>query len=189
MSSLVGTVTILLSVFTLAGDAAVIFLLATFIFKELKKKHPVFHATHRFFRDKGVILAFIIALTGTLSSLFYSQIAGFAPCSLCTLQRIFLYPQVILLGAALWYKNKKLHVYSIVLSVFGGVLALYNTFLQFGGSPFVPCSSGTSVECAKRYFLEFGYITIPTMAFTAFLLIILLLIAIRVEKEPEARSF
>lgn len=189
MTSLVEKVTILLSVFTIAGDAVVLFILATLIFKELKKKHPLIHATHRFFRDKGVILAFIVALTGTLSSLFYSEIARFAPCSLCTWQRIFLYPQVILLGAALWYKNKKLHVYTIILSVVGGILALYNTFIQFGGSSFIPCSSGVSVSCAKRYFLEFGYITIPTMALTSFLLILLLLIAIRMEKEPEARSF
>jgi disulfide bond formation protein DsbB len=187
MSPLVSTITVLLSIFTVAGNVIAIFLLATFIFKELKKKHPILHATHRFFRDKGVILAFVVALAGTVSSLFYSVVAGFAPCSLCTWQRIMLYPQVILLGAALWYKNKKLHVYTIILSVAGGILALYNTFLQFGGSSIMPC--GASVSCAKRYFLEFGYVTIPTMAFTGFLLIILLLIAIRIEKEPEAKSF
>jgi disulfide bond formation protein DsbB len=187
MSSLVNTFTVLLSVFTVAGNVVAIFLLATFIFKELKRKHPVLHAIHRFFRDKGVILAFVVALAGTLSSLFYSEIAHFAPCSLCTWQRIMLYPQVILLGAALWYKNKKLHIYTIILSVAGGILALYNTFIQFGGSSVIPC--GVSVSCTKRYFLEFGYVTIPTMAFTGFLLIVLLLIAIRMEKEPEAKSF
>lgn len=164
-----------------------IFLLATFVFKELRKKHPILHAAHRFFRDKGVIFAFVVAMAGTLSSLFYSEIAHFAPCLLCTWQRIFLYPQVILLGAALWYKNKKFHVYSILLSVIGGVIALYNTYIQFSGSSILPC--GISVSCTKRYFLEFGYITIPTMALTGFLLILLLLIAIRMEKEPEAKSF
>ena len=187
MSPLVSTITVLLSIFTVAGNVIAIFLLATFIFKELKKKHPILHATHRFFRDKGVILAFVVALAGTLTSLFYSEIAHFAPCSLCTWQRVMLYPQVILLGAALWYKNKKLHIYTIILSVVGGILALYNTYIQFSGTSILPC--GVSVSCTKRYFLEFGYITIPTMAFTSFLLIILLLIAIRMEKEPEAKPF
>lgn len=190
MTPLVGTVTTLLSLMTLLGDIVVIFLLLNFVFKELKKKHPLLHATHRFFRDKAVILAFVVALAGTLCSLFYSLVAGFAPCSLCIWQRILLYPQVFFLGLALWFKNKKLHIYSIILSVAGGVVALYHSFIQFGGSPIVPCSaSGISISCTKRYFLEFGYVTIPTMALTSFLLILLLLIAIRIEKEPEAKSF
>lgn len=121
--------------------------------------------------------ALFVALGGTLASLFYSEIAGFAPCGLCWLQRIFLYPQVILLGMALYYQEWQIAKYSIALSSLGGLVALYHSYIQFGGSPLVPCPLvATAVSCSQRFVFEFGYITFPVMSLTAFALIILLMI-------------
>ena len=59
----------------------------------------------------------------------------------------------------------------------GGVIAAYHYYLQWGGNPLVPCSTvGYSVDCAKTFILEFGFISIPFMALTAFLLITLLML-------------
>lgn len=123
----------------------------------------------------GLLLAFGVVFFATVSSLFFSSVAGFVPCALCWWQRIFLYPQVILLGLALWKKDSGVVLYGIVLSIIGGVIAIYHTYLQFGGSPILPCSANVAASCAQRYFLEFGYVTIPTMALTSFTLIALLL--------------
>ncbi len=125
---------------------------------------------------RGMLFAFLIALIATLGSLFYSEIAQFEPCRLCWYQRIFMYPQVILLGMALWFRERTMLKYGIVLSSIGAVIALYHYWLQVGGSPIVPCSAvGYSVSCSDKFVLIFGYITIPLMAFTAFMMNILLL--------------
>ena len=45
-------------------------------------------------------LAFLVALTCTVGSLYLSEVAKFPPCILCWYQRIVMYPQVIILGIA-----------------------------------------------------------------------------------------
>lgn len=127
----------------------------------------------RFFDKNAVLFSFFVALIATLGSLFYSEIAGFEPCKLCWFQRIFMYPQVILLGIALWKKERALTIYnSIVLSIIGAVIAGYHYLLQIGVAPELPCSAvGYSAACSQRFVLQFDYITIPIMTFTAFLLI------------------
>lgn len=137
------------------------------------------------FLDKGLWIkrvspwalrgAFIVYMGAMLTSLFYSEIIGFAPCTLCWWQRIFLYPQVILLGLALWKRDRNIADYSIALALPGIVFALYHNYIDWGGSPLIPCAAQV-VSCTKRYVFEFGYITIPMMALTAFLLGVLLMI-------------
>ena len=47
-------------------------------------------------------LAWVVALLATTGSLYFSEIAGFVPCTLCWYQRIAMYPLVVILavGAA-----------------------------------------------------------------------------------------
>ena len=123
---------------------------------------------------------FVIALGGVAASIFYSNMANFLPCTLCWWQRIFLYPQVLILGIAFMRRDARAWIYSMALSICGAAIALYHTYLQFGGSPLVPCGADAAAsQCAQRYFLEFGYVTIPTMALTAFIVIIVLMVAHR----------
>lgn len=121
----------------------------------------------------ATVLAFIVALVATLGSLFYSDVLNYTPCKLCWFQRIFMYPQVLLLGIAWWKKDVGIGKYVLSLSIPGILLAIYHYYLQLGGNPLVPCSTvGYSVSCSQRFVLEYGYITIPMMALTAFALII-----------------
>lgn len=134
-------------------------------------------ALMKFIADYAILIGFVITAGGVLASLFYSQVAGFLPCILCWWQRAFLFPQAIIFGVALWKKDKNILDYSLALSITGAVLALYHTYIQFGGSPLVPCFAN-AVSCASRFFLKFGYVTIPTMSLTLFsMLIVLSLIA------------
>ena len=122
-----------------------------------------------------MLLAFIVAIISTVGSLFYSQIAGYAPCELCWYQRIFMYPQVVLLGIALWRKDRNIIDYSIALSLVGFFIALYQNYINYGGVSAYCQILGMGVSCTKRYTYEFGYITIPMMALTAFVLVIVFL--------------
>ena len=127
------------------------------------------------FKNNYLILAFIVALAATLGSLFYSEIAGYEPCKLCWFQRIFMYPQVFLLGLALYKKDLGMAPYSLLLSSVGAVIAFYHYLLQLNIAPSLPCSAmGYSVSCSQVFVMNFGYITIPLMAFSAFVLLIFL---------------
>ena len=131
-----------------------------------------------FIGKHGLLFAFLASLTATLGSLFYSQIAGFPPCDLCWFQRIFMYPEVFLLGMALIKKDSRIVGYGLLLAIVGGVVSLYHNYIYYydeGLNAF--CQLGTaSVSCVKRYVFEFGYVTIPLMALTVFALVILFLI-------------
>lgn len=162
MSSAVSVVNQLLGILTIVGQAAII----------------LAWPFRAFISKNALLSAFLVALIATSGSLFYSEIAGYEPCKLCWFQRIFMYPQVILLGLALWKKDYGIKFYGIVLSSIGAVIAGYHYLLQLGVAPALPCAAvGYSVACSQRFVLQFGYITIPMMALTAFLLIIIFLAA------------
>ncbi len=121
-------------------------------------------------------LSFLFALSALVGSLLYSEFVGFEPCVLCWIARVFLYPQVIILGLAFWRKDKNIIPYVYALSVIGAIVTLYHSFTQLGGRSFTPCTA-VGGACSKMYVLEFGYITIPMMAFTVFLMMILTFVA------------
>ena len=158
--------TTLLSLATIAGDLVIALLLLVLIFRNGEWSKKILSVAGEY----GMFLAFGVALSALVGSLWYSNIIGYVPCNLCWVQRIFMYPKVVLLGMALWKRDESIIDYSIALSAIGGVIAFYHTYLQFGGNPLAPCSADVAggVSCAYHYFVAYGYVTIPTMALTAF---------------------
>lgn len=133
-----------------------------------------------FFAKHTLVFSFLVAFLATLGSLFYSEIAGYEPCKLCWFQRILMYPQVIILGLAWLKKDHGIILYSLALSSLGALIAGYHYLLQIGLVPSIGCSAvGYSIGCAKRFVMQFGYITIPMMALTVFLLIISFMIILK----------
>jgi disulfide bond formation protein DsbB len=108
-------------------------------------------------------------------SLIYSDVIGYLPCTLCWYQRILLYPEVLLLGLALWKEDRTITDYIIALSGLGILLSAYQKYLELGGTSILPCSA-TAASCSKVYVMEFGYITIPVMALTSFVFIFVLML-------------
>ena len=168
MSPLVSFVNQMLSTLTVLGQLLVLICIAYL----LLRKNPFSPAL----AQKALWFAFLVALIATAGSLFYSEIAGFEPCKLCWFQRIFMYPQVLLLGMAIWKKERAIADYGILLAVLGALVAGYHYLLQLGIAPNLPCSAvGYSAACSQVFVMNFGYITIPLMSFTAFLLIVIAL--------------
>jgi len=85
-----------------------------------------------------------------------------------------MYPMVILLGIAWERRDKNIIPYALTLSGIGAAIAAFHYYLQLvPTSPLVPCSTvGMAVSCTTREFTHLGYVTIPMMSLTAFLLII-----------------
>lgn len=88
-----------------------------------------------------------------------------------------MYPQLVIFGIAAWKKDKLAVWYGTVLSVIGAFIAGSQYYLQMSGHSLIPCSAEPETAiCAQRLVFEFGYITLPLMSLTAFVMIILLLI-------------
>ena len=152
-----------------------------------QKKYPDLSDIATLIERWGMWKGFALTLAGTALTLLYSEVLGFAPCGICWLQRVFLYPQVVLFALALYKRDKKLADYSIALSVVGGFFALYQHYLQMGGEAVLPCpATGPSLDCASRFLFEFGYITFPLMSATLFAFLIVLMLFVRKSKGPKS---
>ncbi|WP_214747782.1 disulfide oxidoreductase [Exiguobacterium sp. s189] len=124
-----------------------------------------------FFEKYGLYLAWLVALTATLGSLYFSEIREFVPCELCWIQRIFMYPLTIILGIAVFTDDRAVRKYVLPLTIIGGIVSLYHYLVQKvpGFAEIQPCAQG--VPCSGQYINWLGFITIPFLALTAFTLI------------------
>jgi Ni/Fe-hydrogenase subunit HybB-like protein len=109
--------------------------------------------------------AFAIATVTTLGSLYYSEIAGFPPCTLCWYQRIAIYPQVIVLGVAALRRDAQVWITSSALAVVGMVISAWHIAIERNPALAGPCDPAN--PCAVKWVEEFGVLTIPTMALIA----------------------
>jgi disulfide bond formation protein DsbB len=116
--------------------------------------------------------AFVVAALGTGGSLFFSEIAGFVPCDLCWFQRICMYPLSILLLFVAWHGDYRFARYLFVFPLVGSCVSVYHLLVenQVVSEP-AACKIG-GAGCAVKWINEFGYVTIPTLALTGFLLLI-----------------
>lgn len=128
-----------------------------------------------------VFFAFLVSLTATLGSLFFSEIMNFIPCSLCWYQRIFMYSLVFLFLTNLLFPDDKIFKYSISLAVFGWIISIYHNLLMFGIIPekLSPCVQG--VPCSTQYINWLGFINIPLLSFFAYTTILILLVKMKKE--------
>jgi disulfide bond formation protein DsbB len=103
-----------------------------------------------------------------------SEVAHFLPCRLCWYQRIAMYPLTIILGSAVVRGRRDVHWYVIPVAAVGAVISSYHVLLErFPRLESSICE--VSNPCTLIWTRRFGYQTIPTMALTAFLLIIVAL--------------
>ncbi len=123
---------------------------------------------------RELTLAFILAATATLGSLYLSEIAHLEPCKYCWFQRIAMYPLALILGMAAWRRDRSIRIYAMPIAAIGGLIAAYHYLIQqFPNLSAGECS--VTVPCTAAYIWEFGFVSIPWMALSAFALIILLL--------------
>ncbi len=134
-------------------------------------RDKLYHFVHKYILE----LLFWGIMAAVVGSLVYSEIVGFPACDLCWYQRMFMYPQAIIILMAMIRKDKTIIDYLVPLSVIGAVVALYQSFIQWGFS-FVNILNCTAVggECARIYVKEYSYITIPFMSLSVFVYIIVL---------------
>jgi disulfide bond formation protein DsbB len=127
--------------------------------------------------DSALPLATAIAAVTTLGSLYYSEIAGYPPCTLCWYQRIAIYPQVIVLGVAALRRDREVWRTAIPLAVVGAAISVWHIVIERLPSLAGPCDP--SNPCTIKWVEEFGFLTVPAMALVAGLAFIALTLVAR----------
>ncbi|HEX6491477.1 MAG TPA: disulfide bond formation protein B [Gaiellaceae bacterium] len=117
-------------------------------------------------------LSFVVAALATGGSLFFSEIAHFVPCELCWYQRICTYPLSIITLLAALANEPRIARYLLPLPLAGAGVATYHLLVENGvvGQP-GSCLLSAPGGCSVKWINEFGYVTIPTLALTAFALL------------------
>ena len=116
-------------------------------------------------------LAFLVAALATGGSLFYSEIAGFVPCELCWYQRICMYPLTILTLLPALASDYRIARYLLPLPVVGACIAVYQILIEQGVvKQTQACLISAPGGCATKWTDTFGYLTIPVLTLTAFVL-------------------
>lgn len=134
--------------------------------------------TKHWLQKYGSWVAAIVLVVATAGPLVYSEAFSLPPCDLCWYQRIFMFSGSIMLIMANFKRQvATLRPYLLTLLTIGAGIGIFHYTLQRGiahTEAFCsPLASGAS--CSTMYILEFGYITIPVMSVTAFILGIVLL--------------
>ena len=119
-------------------------------------------------------VAAAVATVATLGSLYLSEVEGFVPCLLCWVQRGFMYPLAVLLIVAAWKPFRWAAQIAVALSALGGLVAVYHYAEQRGWVGGSEQFCDAAAPCTYVWVEQFGFMSIPFMAFTGFLLIALL---------------
>ena len=122
--------------------------------------------------------AFVVAAIATGGSLFYSQVANFVPCELCWYQRVCMYPLSIFTLLIAVRGDNRAARYILPLPIVGAGVSIYHMLIQYGAiTEPKACSAVIPGACGINWIkanpdATFGYLSIPTLALTAFLLLI-----------------
>lgn len=172
----VATASRIFAVLAITADAIFLYLIAIAVVCRVRLR-PLPSRLGELLTRYGLWLAWMVATVATTGSLYYSEVANFTPCALCWYQRIAMYPLVLILGIALYRKDPAVRGYAAPLAIVGGALALYHYTIQQLAAVESPFCDPTN-PCTVAWVREFGFITIPFMALSGFLLIVTLLMLI-----------
>lgn len=123
-------------------------------------------------------IAWFQALAGMVFSLYFSEVLKFAPCELCWIQRICLYPLTVILLIAMLRRDYKVYFYALPLSIIGGLVAVYHVLLNAGviAENLAPCRLG--VSCTTKYFEFWGFVNIPFLSMVGFAVVTVCLVGL-----------
>lgn len=120
-------------------------------------------------RTWSILFVCWLLVTGaTLGSLFFSEIMELPPCSLCWVQRVFMFPLAIILLVGLFPPDGSVVRYALPLALCGLATAVFHVLLQLEVIPesASPCQQG--VSCADVSLALFGFLSIPVLSLAVF---------------------
>lgn len=126
----------------------------------------------------------LISGIGVFSSLYFSEVMKFPPCSLCWYQRIFLYPIFVISLVNILRNQFSDHTHEFVLATIGLIFAVYHNLLYYGFiENIIPCAK--DVSCTSRQIEWLGFITIPLLSLLSFLGILIIITSLYLVKDKK----
>lgn len=134
---------------------------------------------------REILLALLVALTATLGSLYLSEVENLIPCTYCWYQRIAMYPLTVLFAIAAVRRDPEVRHYAAPLAGIGLLISGYHYLIQQIPSLSGPACSSV-IPCSAAYFYEFGFMSIPYMAGSAFALILMFMVILHTNSRRDA---
>jgi disulfide bond formation protein DsbB len=131
--------------------------------------------------------AFVVAAIATGGSLFLSEVAGYVPCEMCWYQRICMYPLSLLTLFAAVHRDYRVARYLVPFPVIGACVSIYHLLIE-NKVVATPQACQVGAGCTVKWINYFGYMTIPTLAFTAFALLIVFLGLATASRDEDAAT-
>jgi len=128
-------------------------------------------------RASGVWMMCLITSGAMFGSLYFSEVANFAPCKLCWYQRIAMYSTAIISFVAAFRRDNSVARYTIVLAPLGLIVSVYHYLLEWFPSIETSVCS-LDVPCTSIWFRELGFVTLCFMAGCAFIAVIAISLAL-----------
>ena len=131
-------------------------------------------------RDWTLLFAsWLLVTAASAGSLFFSEVMDLPPCSLCWVQRVFMFPLVLVLFAGLFPFEPRTVRFALPLAGVGWAVASYHMLLILGIIPesAAPCSEG--VSCSEIEWALFGVFSIPVLSWLVFTAVAALLLLLR----------
>jgi Disulfide bond formation protein DsbB len=121
--------------------------------------------------EQGLALAAVVAVAATAGSLYLSEGGHLIPCRLCWYQRTMMYPLALILVIAAFRRDWGIRPYAIALCLVGVGISTWHYLVEWfpslEGSSCDPNNPCSALPLTRR----FGYVSIPFMAGSAFLLV------------------
>jgi disulfide bond formation protein DsbB len=156
----------MLAVATLAGTATI--LASRTIFRTTAAGQAIIDG----FRPYARPLSAAIASTCMLGSLYFSEIVNYKPCRLCWFQRGAMYPLAVLLVIFTATRTRRIARIVVPIATIGAGISLYHWLLERFPDNLDSGVCSKDVPCEFIWFELFGFVTLPFMALTGFLAVI-----------------
>lgn len=151
-------------------------LLGTVVWAAVPAARPTLRRLASPIRHWGLWAGFAVAAVCTAGSLWLSEVGHLSPCRFCWFQRICMYPLTVVLGIGAARRDKGVVWYAGPLALVGAGLSTYHYLLEW----FPSLESGSGCDplnpCTVVIFRRFGFASIPFMALTGFVTIIVLVL-------------
>lgn len=123
-------------------------------------------------RDQGLALSALVAAVATAGSLYLSEGGHLVPCRLCWYQRTMMYPLAVVLVIAAARRDWSVRYYALALSLIGAGISTWHVLVEWYPSLESSTSCDPRNPCSALPLPRYAdYLSIPTMAGSAFLLI------------------
>ncbi len=148
------------SLLALATGAGALVILAAIL---LQRSVPAARSLVESVRDLGPWLIFAVSGGAMAGSLWFSEVADFAPCKLCWYQRIALFSIAVVSLVAAIRRDRRIAPYTLVLASLGVIVSTYHYLLEwFPQLETNVCS--VDVPCTSVWFRGFGFVSLALMA-------------------------